>query len=157
KDKPVSDDVFKAYASAYDYDKGELNAQVDETVMAGAWRREKVSFDAAYGRERVPAYLYLPKNASPPLQAVVYYPGGFAYTDDKLDLEGLEETRGFLVKSGRALILPIYKGTYERKDGFRIAAPPAAWRDHEVAWAKDVGRSLDYLETRKDIDVTKVA
>jgi dienelactone hydrolase/predicted Ser/Thr protein kinase len=157
KDKPVSDDVFKAYASAYDYDKGELNAQVDERVVAGAWTREKVSFDAAYGRERVPAYLYLPKNASPPLQVVVYYPGGFAYTDDKLDLEGLEETRGFLVKSGRALILPIYKGTYVRKDGFKIAAPPAAWRDHEVAWAKDVGRSLDYLETRKDIDATKVA
>jgi len=26
-----------------------------------------------------------------------------------------------------------------------------------IAWAKDLGRSLDYLETRKDIDGTKVA
>jgi hypothetical protein len=26
-----------------------------------------------------------------------------------------------------------------------------------IAWSKDLGRSLDYLESRKDIDVTKVA
>ena len=37
------------------------------------------------------------------------------------------------------------------------ASTPAIRRDHWIAWAKDVGRSLDYLETRKDIDSTKVA
>jgi predicted esterase len=26
-----------------------------------------------------------------------------------------------------------------------------------IAWSKDLGRSIDYLETRKDIDATKVA
>jgi hypothetical protein len=30
-------------------------------------------------------------------------------------------------------------------------------RDHVIAWSKDLGRSLDYLDTRKDIDGTKVA
>ena len=29
--------------------------------------------------------------------------------------------------------------------------------DHTIAWSKDLGRSLDYLETRKDIDSAKVA
>jgi dienelactone hydrolase len=79
--------------------------------------------------------------------------------DDKLDLAGVEETRGFLVKSGRALVLPIYKGMYERRDGFVAGSgnPPAFQRDHEIAWSKDLGRTLDYLETRKDIDSTKVA
>ena len=48
---------------------------------------------------------------------------------------------------------------YERRDGLLAGSnsPPAARRDHEIAWAKDLGRSLDYLETRGDIDVTKVA
>jgi pimeloyl-ACP methyl ester carboxylesterase len=117
-----------------------------------------VTLDAAYGHERVVLYLFLPKNASPPFQAVVYFPGGFAFEDDKLDLSAVEETRGFLVKSGRALVFPIYKGTYERRDGFLVGRnPPAVMRDHQVAWAKDLGRTLDYLETRKDIDSTKVA
>ena len=36
-------------------------------------------------------------------------------------------------------------------------APTAFWRDHMIAWSKDLGRSLDYLETREDIDHTNVA
>jgi dienelactone hydrolase len=159
KEKPVPDDVFKAYTTLYAYDKGELNAQVEETATMEGWSRAKVSFDAAYGRERVTAYLFLPKNTSPPFQTVVYFPGGFAFMDDKLDLSSVEETRGFLMKSGRALMVPIYKGMYERRDGFVAGGsnPPAVRRDHAIAWSKDLGRSLDYLETRKDFDSTKVA
>jgi serine/threonine protein kinase/formylglycine-generating enzyme required for sulfatase activity/dienelactone hydrolase len=158
KEKPVADDVFKAYAALYAYDKGELNAQVEPTVSMESSSLEKVTFDAAYGNERMTAYLFLPKNASPPFQIVVYFPGVFAFMDDKLDLSGVEESRGFLLKSGRALVFPIYKGMYARRDGFVPGTgPPASHRDHVIAWAKDLGRSLDYLETRKDLDGTKVA
>ena len=158
KEKPVSNEVFQAYTALYAYDKGELNARVEESATMEGWSRERVTFDAAYGHERVVAYLLLPKNAAPPFQTVVYFPGGFAFSDDKLDLASFEESRGFFLKSGRALIVPIYKGTYERKDGFwPYNCPPAAGRDYVIAWAKDLGRSLDYLETRKDIDSAKVA
>ena len=160
KEKPVSDDVFKAYAGLYAYDKGRLNARVEETSPMASWLRTKVTFDAAYGHERVTAYLFLPKNAPAPLQAVVHFPGGMAFLDDKLDLSGVEDGYDFLLKSGRALIFPIYKGMYERRDGYVPGPgnnPPAFYRDHAIAWAKDLGRSLDYLETRKDIDGTKVA
>jgi dienelactone hydrolase len=117
-----------------------------------------VTFDAAYGHERVIAYLFLPKNASPPYQTVVYFPGAFAFLDDKLDLSSVEDARGFLLKGGRALMVPIYKGMYERRDGLVPGGkPPAFFRDHVIAWSKDLGRSLDYIETRKDIDGTKVA
>ena len=55
-------------------------------------------------------------------------------------------------------MFPIYKGTYERRDGLLPGGkPPAFFRDHVIEWSKDLGRSLDYLETRKDIDATKVA
>ena len=43
-------------------------------------RMEKVSFDAAYGKERITAYLFLPKNSSPPFQTIVYFPGSYAIT-----------------------------------------------------------------------------
>jgi eukaryotic-like serine/threonine-protein kinase len=158
KEKPVADDVFNAYTALYAYDKGELNAQVEATASMESSLLEKVTFDAAYGHERVTAYLFLPKSASPPFQTVVYFPGAFAFMDDKLDLTSVEESRGFLLKSGRTLLFPIYKGMYERRDGFVPGSgPPASHRDHVIEWAKDLGRSLDYLETRKDIDFTKVA
>jgi dienelactone hydrolase len=159
KEKPVSNDVFEAYTALYRYDKTELNARVEEMSTTENWSWEKVSFDAAYGRERVTAYLFLPKHSSPPFQTVVFFPGADAFGEDKLDLSSVEDTYDFLMKSGRALIFPIYKGMYQRRDGLVPGggSPPGFRRDHEIAWSKDLGRTLDYLETRKEIDSTKLA
>jgi serine/threonine protein kinase/dienelactone hydrolase len=157
-EKPASDEVFKAYTALYAYDKGRLNAQVKRTEVMEDWSRVKVTFEAAYGHERVTAYLFLPKNGAAPLQTIVYFPGAIAFLDDKLDLSSCEDANDFLLKSGRALVVPIYKGMYERRDGMEPGRkPPAFFRDHVIAWSKDLGRTLDYLETRKDIDSTKVA
>ena len=57
KEKPVSDEVFRAYKSLYAYDKVDLNARVEETETTEDWTREKVSFNAAYGGERVVAHV----------------------------------------------------------------------------------------------------
>ena len=56
-------------------------------------------------------------------------------------------------------MFPLYKGTYERGDGLTRAHPymTVSYRDHVIAWSKDLGRSIDYLETRPDIDHRKVA
>jgi dienelactone hydrolase len=63
-----------------------------------------------------------------------------------------------VVRSGRALLYPIYKSTHERGDAITNAYPSrtAAWRDHMVMWSKDVGRSVDYLHTRPDIDKNRI-
>ena len=62
------------------------------------------------------------------------------------------------MRSGRALLYPIYKSTHERGDGITSDYPntTAVWRDHMVMWSKDVGRSIDYLQTRPDIDKDKI-
>lgn len=154
---PASDDVFRAYSALYAYDKGEANPEVQGMASSENWVHERITIDAAYGNERFAIHLYLPKNAKPPFQTVVYFPGAGAFLDGKLDLEGFEETRGFLVRSGRALAFPIYKGMYERRDGMIPGRnPPAFQRDHQIAWVKDLGRMLDYLETRAEIDSSRI-
>jgi eukaryotic-like serine/threonine-protein kinase len=156
-EKPVSDNVFQAYAAQYAYDKSELNAQVEQTTPPARWSREKVSFDAAYGHERVPIYLFLPAKVPPPFQTVVFFPGAGAFLNDKIDLASIEDLFDFVLKSGRALVVPVYKSQYERKDGFQISGqPPKDFRNHVVAWSQDLGRTLDYLETRKEFDGTRV-
>ena len=151
KEKPVSDEVFTAYRGLYAYDRGDLGAKVEGTETTEDWTQERVSFNAAYGGERVVAYLFLPKNASPPYQTVVYFPGSGAIHTDKFSLSAYAD---FIPRSGRALMAPIYKSTFERRDDLKsdYPEPTAFWRDHVIAWSKDVGRSIDYLETRKDID-----
>ena len=60
------------------------------------------------------AYLFLPKNARPPYQAVVHFPAGYALALPVVDSLSMHWIRHF-VQSGRALLYPIYKGTYERR------------------------------------------
>ena len=51
---------------------------------------------------------------------------------------------------------PIYQGTYERRPATPLRGR-LAWRDQTVQWCKDLGRSIDYLETRGDIDGSRLA
>src|SRR5439155_10237207 len=154
--KPVPDSVFRIYESLYSYDRTPLDSKVEsEDASSPYWRRQRITFNAAYGNERVIAYLFLPKNGSPPYQTVVYFPHSGAQT-----FHTVEDTQlsliDFLVKSGRALMFPIYKDTYER-----LGTPPDAGtnaeRDETIQQAKDLGRSIDYLETRPDLDSGRLA
>jgi len=159
KEKPVSDQVFAALKNLYRYDPGPLNPVEDPLDNSNSyWTSQKVTFDTAYGNERMSAYVYLPKNTKPPYETVVFFPGSYAvYERSSKDLDFLG--CDFVIRSGRALIYPIYKSHYERGDGLTADDPDetARYRDHVIYWAKDLGRTIDYLETRKDLKLDKLA
>jgi dienelactone hydrolase len=165
KETPVSDEEFQFYKKLYAYDRIELNAVVESVDDSSRhWRKEKITFDAAYGGERVIAYLYLPKGIRPPYQPIVYFPGGNATressSDRLLDRTFSSLYLGFVIKSGRAALYPVYKGTFERQIAGGCPWPesrPIAHRDWIIQVSKDLGRSIDYLETREDIDSEKIA
>ena len=77
KERPVDDGVFRIYRRLFDYDPTDLGSKVESVDdRSEHWREERVSFAAAYGGERIPARLFLPKNARPPFQTVIYFPPG---------------------------------------------------------------------------------
>ena len=162
-DKPVGDDLYAAYKALYAYDRGPLDPQVEALPETEHWRAELVSIAAAYGHERVPIYLLLPKNAAPPYQPVIWFPGGYAFGLFPLgrDLAAAPGAAyfNFITRSGRALVIPVYQGTFQRFAG--VGEYPRddqmnAYRDMVVQWSKDLGRTIDYLATRPDIDAGKV-
>ncbi len=160
RERPVSDAVFAIYRRAYDYDPGPLHERIEAAdSSAENWVVQRVSFDAAYGAERVMAYLFLPKTGTPPYQTLVYFPGAIALhtrtSRGSLELDAFD----FILKSGRAVMYPVYKSTYERGDGLEswYANETNAYREHVIEWAKDFRRSIDYLETRHDIDRDRLA
>jgi len=161
-EKPVSDPLFRAYRGLYSYDKAALNAKVESVQQTEDWREEKVTFDAAYGGERVVAYLFLPQRTSPPFQAVVHFPGASA-VHLRSGGKGLQKYLpdfDFIIQSGRAVLFPIYKGTFERGGGAKPIYWPntsSTYRDNVIFWSKDLSRSVDYLETRPDINPDKLA
>ena len=74
---PADDNAYKIYLSLHSYNKTDLKTTVEsvDDTSSQYWHKEKVSFQAAYGNERVIANLYLPKNASPPYQILLFFPG----------------------------------------------------------------------------------
>ncbi|HEX7494389.1 MAG TPA: SUMF1/EgtB/PvdO family nonheme iron enzyme [Bacteroidales bacterium] len=158
EEKPVSDQQLEIFKRMFAYDKTNLNAVIEsEDNSDKYWTKQKISFNAAYNNERVVAYLFLPKNRKPPYQTVVYFPGSGALnllSSDTLQLNVVD----FIIKNGRAVIYPVYKGTYERRYEASASSNSAlAYREHVIEWYKDLARSIDYLESRDDIDNRKLA
>jgi tRNA A-37 threonylcarbamoyl transferase component Bud32/dienelactone hydrolase len=163
---PVDDAVFEAYRGRYAYDEGPLNAEVESTRDSGmGWIHERITIDAAYGNERIPIHVFLPANARPPFQAVVYFPGSAAsWMTSSADIEQYYEWTiflSFVAKSGRAAVFPVYQGTFERHDPalteIHLANDSVAYSDYLAQLVKDFGRTVDYLETRSDIDEGRIA
>ena len=157
--EPVGDLVFDAYTSQYEYDPGPLEAVVEAVDDSSQyWARERVVFNAAYDKERLFAYLFVPKDVDPPFQTLVYFPGSNAIrhrSSENLQVRIID----LIIMNGRAVLCPIYKGTYERNDGLKTTATSETkeYTDYVIRWVNDVRRSVDYLATRDDIDAQALA
>jgi tRNA A-37 threonylcarbamoyl transferase component Bud32/dienelactone hydrolase len=157
RETPVADDMFAVYQRLYAYDDAPLRSTIHTVDTADVWIREYLTFDAAYGNERVGLYLYLPRTGTGPLQTVVYFPGSNALWSPSFDQYSTDHA-AMIVRSGRAFAFPVYQSTFDREDGFvyRRQDETNTYRDHVVHWAKDLGRTIDYLETRAEIDADKL-
>jgi hypothetical protein len=151
REKRLTDAEFAFVRSAYAYDKErDLNARGVRDGETAHWVRERVVYDAGYGKERAVAYLFLPRPPyRPPYQTVIHWPGAYAITSKAFEPWAVEKM-AFLLRSGRAVVWPIYKGTYERS----VEPPRGAaeeWELH-IQQANDLRRAIDYLQTRDDVD-----
>jgi dienelactone hydrolase len=164
--EPVSDSVFQVYREQFSYDKRPLNARVESRRESAAdWLQEKVSMDAAYGHERLSAYLFLPKKTAPPYQTVIYFPASPSVLQpSSKDLDRSFEFLSFLsfiAGNGRAVLYPVYKGTFERGEPGLAAIHNGAnnreFTEFAIQVVKDFRVSIDYLQTRQDIDSKRLA
>jgi predicted esterase len=158
--RPVSDEVFAAYAQPFSYRAGELHVAGPVTVETTEdWVKQRVTVDTGYG-ERMDVFLFVPSHARPPYQALVYFPPFDAVTL-KLSSDGLQPGHpsaplDFIVKSGRVFVHPIYQGTYERFRERLVFADGAVMQRRWLDWRSDMGRVLDYLQTRGDVDSQRI-
>lgn len=165
KEKPVPDAIFQVYKEQFSYDKTDLEARSEARDESQKdWIKEKVSFNAAYENERMMIYLFLPKNIPSPHQAVIVFPGSQAVilsSSEKFEESEYFKEFEFIIRSGRALIYPIYKGTYERGNNIyynlHMGNGTRQYTEYLIKVVKDFKRSIDYLETRDDIDIHKLA
>jgi len=161
REHPVDDGTFAQFARQFVYDRTPLEARIERVDDGEDWRLESVSVNAAYNGERLPIHVFLPRHGKPPYQPVVLFPGSAMLLVSRFDPRWIADYRdfSFVIKGGRALVLPTYKSTFERQDGLKsdAANESVAYKEHVIMWVKDFSRTLDYLETRQDMRSDRIA
>jgi serine/threonine protein kinase/formylglycine-generating enzyme required for sulfatase activity/dienelactone hydrolase len=155
----ASNEVFEVYKRSYSYDRTAFAARVESIDSSSPhWTRERITLNAAYGNQRFPVYLFVPKNVKPPYQTVVFFPGANAISAASFEQRSTEEF-DFLIMSGRAVAFPVYDATFERRTDRVISYPDEtpSYRDWVIRTAKDFFRAVEYLATRPDVDVNLLA
>jgi predicted esterase len=155
--EPMDDQAFELVRGMYAYERSGLDARVERVNDSlPHWRRETVSFRTAYGDERMEVHLLIPRDVEPPYQSVIWLPGGDVYALRSSETLSSAYLVDFIPRTGRVLVQPVFHGMYERHS-LPPWGSPTGMRDLVVRWAQDIGRTIDYLETRPDIDPDRIA
>jgi predicted esterase len=149
-------------ADRFIYDRNAPLDVTSEQVDEGDWIHITAHVNAAYkdakGQwERLPIHLFLPKHIDKQkgYQTITYLPGGDAYMLPRMRPLQQEYGLDALVRSGRAVLWPVYQGMYER----RYATPDTDDRGEEerrICLAQDLFRAIDYLQQRGDINMEQL-
>ena len=156
--KPVDEKTFQNFLSHYIYDKKPVETNVINIQETKDWVREKRTFIGPYG-DQVIIYLYLPNRVKKPYQCLLYVPSGWVFYGMNVAHEA-ESTLGTQIKSGRALLTVVLKGSTERDwepERNQPQTPSVQFREEMVRHATELRMAVDYLESREDIDMQKFA
>jgi eukaryotic-like serine/threonine-protein kinase len=157
-ERPVSDAEFEVFRRLYAYDPYPLRAVVERVDTLERWIREVVAFDVPYG-ERGGAASYLPRDKEGPFQPILYWGGSGIFMTRSID-EEWTRAFAFMVQAGRAVVVPIFKGAYGRDmpptGRYGGSYTSSAYRDATIQWMKDLSATVDYLETRADMEADKL-
>ncbi|MCK4992636.1 MAG: SUMF1/EgtB/PvdO family nonheme iron enzyme [Bacteroidales bacterium] len=155
-EEPVSDEVFSVFKELFRYEKEDLNSVIESRVETEDWIRETVFVDVPYEDTPMEIAVFLPANAKPPFQPVLYYPGLDARNASSTASMILENTGiDFFPKGGRAVIWPVYYSTFGRGD---IEAENLQTGRQVFSYIMiDAQITCDYLDTRNDMDAERIA
>jgi eukaryotic-like serine/threonine-protein kinase len=159
--KPVSDDAFAAMRLQFSNTHLKpLAVAVQVLEQTPLWISEEVTLKFPEEQTRV-LYIVRPRNHAQPLQPVIYGPPGNCCQTKRPNREapvdaavlspGSLET---IVNGGRALVIPIWAGSYERvlPPTFDSNVLTDRQRGAALVWHQDMSTTLDYLGTRADFD-----
>jgi formylglycine-generating enzyme required for sulfatase activity len=151
--------AFNALAAKYRSDAAPLDARVEESVTTQDWTRERISFASPSG-DRATAYLYLPHHTPGPLQTLHFVPAGDVDSGLRSLPASMEDRMGPFIRSGRAAFGVVLTGYLGRTPSGGVSMPDSGtveYFERTAGRIADLRRGLDYLETRADLDRSKIA
>jgi TolB-like protein/pimeloyl-ACP methyl ester carboxylesterase len=160
---PVGDAAYAVLAQQLDYQATPFTPRVDKVSPSNpAWTVERITLPTGYDNTSFAVQLFLPADRSTRSGVIFYMPHAGEFiapvTTKGFDPAGGGIPLDFLPKSGWALAVVAFDGAFERQWSAerRKSMGDAEWhRLRQRHWREDLGRTIDYLATREDIDARK--
>lgn len=150
---PVDRAGFTSLLEFYRYDPVPANPRRRQVEEAPDWTRERLWIDGP-GGDSILLYLWTPRVGEPPYQTVAYVPGSSAFYDESVP-DAVESRIGPVIQGGRAAVATVFYGMTERPAPQGAAFPPppsVGFRDLMVRHATELRLTLDYAQTREEVD-----
>jgi eukaryotic-like serine/threonine-protein kinase len=159
--EPVGDAAYAILAQQLDYRATPFTPRGGTAASSNpAWTVERVMLPTGYDTTSFAVQLFLPTDRGPPVGVIFYMPhigefiapvttGGFDPATGGIPLD-------FLVKSGWVLAVVAFDGAFERqwsRERMQSTNSVDRIRLRQRHWREELGRTIDYLATRADIDV----
>lgn len=160
--EPVSDEAFEVMRLQFEAPQRALvDVVVEQLEQTDLWQAEEHILQYGNGEPLV-IYVFRPRGGRPPFQTIVYGPPGNSVRpglQNRDAVQGQVSNFNYLLKGGRAVVLPIWDYTYERW------APPSrdpatrsgGQRARAILWYRDMVDTLNYLETLDELSSEKIA
>jgi len=162
-EEPVDDATYAIYRELFGYLKQDAEPQLLSSEQKTWWREDRIHIRSPYSEKGMDLLLMLPNDGRPPLHAMILMAGSDTFRNgsslEGYDWNAYEPSIATVLRSGRAVVLPVWEGTFGR--GLRRpGGDDEAWREwyrtRILRWRQDLGSTLDYLETRDDIDSERI-
>mgnify|MGYP001165199162 CR=1 FL=1 len=158
-EEDVSDEVFAVYRAQFDYPPYPVDAKVQ---LVKGYRSEYLveRFEMAPpsdNDEPLHGYLIYLKKWDVKRKPVIHFlgAGSSLYADSDANIVQYHiKHNDYLLREGYAIVSPVYFSTYNRRKTLRTwwANETDLYKDSIIKIGKDFRRTIDYLETRDDID-----
>lgn len=150
--------------------KADLNAKVIESKDCGSYIREKVEYSSESG-DRIPAYILIPKNLKGPTPVIFcHHQHAGNFTLGKSEVVGLAgdpdqalavelAERGYITFAPDAIAFEERNWTQDksgRAEYFELASRLVQGSTLLAKVLHDISVGLDYLETRPEVEKTKI-
>jgi dienelactone hydrolase len=161
---PIADSAYEVLAQQLEYSPAGLDPRVVPLESDNPlWTREKITLATGYDDSRFALQLFMPTSGEPPFQPIVYVPhAGFTrrpFESDEFDPTESAQPLDFILKSGRALVVVAVDSSFERywpPERREAMSTAERYRTRLRHARQDMGRAIDYLATRDDIDVERL-
>jgi hypothetical protein len=162
--KPVGDAAYSVLAQQLEYRQTPFSPRVETAVSSNpAWTVERVTLPTDYDDTSFAVQLFIPAGRRSRTGVIFYMPhsGEFVapVTTSAFDPAAGGVPLDFLPRAGWVLAVVAFDGAYERQwsaERLQSMNPVERRRLRQRHWREELGRTIDYLATREDVDARKL-